>query len=55
MGAKITSLQVAKMAGVSQSAVSRVFSGASASPATTKKVKKAAKQLAIAPTCWPAQ
>jgi DNA-binding LacI/PurR family transcriptional regulator len=49
MGAKITSLQVAKMAGVSQSAVSRVFSGASASPATTKKVKKAAKQLGYRP------
>jgi DNA-binding LacI/PurR family transcriptional regulator len=49
MGAKITSLQVAKLAGVSQSAVSRVFSGASASPATAEKVKKAAAQLGYRP------
>lgn len=49
MGAKITSLQVAKLAGVSQSAVSRVFSGASASPATAEKVRKAAAQLGYRP------
>lgn len=49
MSVKVTSLQVAKLAGVSQSAVSRVFSGASASPATAKKVKKAAKQLGYRP------
>lgn len=49
MGAKITSLQVAKLAGVSQSAVSRVFSGASASPATVEKVKKAATHLGYRP------
>lgn len=49
MAQKITSLQVAKLAGVSQSAVSRVFSGASASPATAEKVRKAAKQLGYRP------
>ena len=49
MGQRVTSLQVAKLAGVSQSAVSRVFSGASASPATVEKVKKAAETLGYRP------
>lgn len=47
--AKITSLDVARRAGVSQSAVSRVFSGASASQATVKKVRKAAEELGYRP------
>ena len=43
---KITSQDVAKLAGVSQSAVSRVFTkGASASAKTVEKVQNAAKQL----------
>ena len=42
---KITSLDVARRAGVSQSAVSRVFSGASASKSTAAKVRKAAEEL----------
>ena len=47
---KVTSLQVAKKAGVSQSAVSRVFTpGASASQATIDKVKKAANDLGYRP------
>jgi DNA-binding LacI/PurR family transcriptional regulator len=46
---KVTSLDVARSAGVSQSAVSRVFSGASASAATTAKVRKAAEQLGYRP------
>ena len=47
---KITSLDVARRAGVSQSAVSRVFTpGASASPATAAKVKKAAMELGYRP------
>ena len=47
---KVTSLQVAKKAGVSQSAVSRVFTpGASASRATIDKVKKAANDLGYRP------
>jgi len=46
---KITSLDVARRAGVSQSAVSRVFSGASASVATAEKVRKAAEQLGYRP------
>mgnify|MGYP002623706992 CR=1 FL=1 len=46
---KITSQQVAERAGVSQSAVSRVFSGASASQATVKKVRKAAEELGYRP------
>jgi len=46
----ITSLHVARRAGVSQSAVSRVFSpGASASPAMTAKVLKAADELGYRP------
>lgn len=49
MDRRVTSLQVAKLAGVSQSAVSRVFSGASASPATAEKVRKAAAQLGYRP------
>ena len=50
MGQKVTSLQVAKLAGVSQSAVSRVFTkGASAAPATVDKVKKAAAELGYRP------
>ncbi|WP_069298677.1 LacI family DNA-binding transcriptional regulator [Neptunicoccus sediminis] len=47
---KITSLDVAKRAGVSQSAVSRVFTkGASASQKTIDKVRKAAKELGYRP------
>jgi DNA-binding LacI/PurR family transcriptional regulator len=46
---KVTSLHVARRAGVSQSAVSRVFSGASASPQTVIKVRKAAEYLGYRP------
>ncbi|MCH2165147.1 MAG: LacI family DNA-binding transcriptional regulator [Marinovum sp.] len=47
---KVTSLDVAKRAGVSQSAVSRVFTpGASASPATAEKVRAAAAELGYRP------
>ena len=47
---KVTSLDVAKHAGVSQSAVSRVFTkGASASQKTVEKVKKAAADLGYRP------
>lgn len=47
---KITSLQVARLAGVSQSAVSRVFTpGASASNKTVDKVRKAAADLGYRP------
>ena len=47
---KVTSLQVAERAGVSQSAVSRVFTpGASASPKTVDKVRKAAAELGYRP------
>jgi DNA-binding LacI/PurR family transcriptional regulator len=46
---KVTSLHVARRAGVSQSAVSRVFSGASASPQTVSKVRKAAEHLGYRP------
>ena len=46
---RITSLDVAKAAGVSQSAVSRVFSGASASEKTALKVRKAAAELGYRP------
>jgi len=49
MKGKITSLQVAARAGVSQSAVSRVFSGASASAATAEKVRQAAAELGYRP------
>lgn len=46
---KVTSSDVAKRAGVSQSAVSRVFSGASASKATQDKVRQAAEELGYRP------
>lgn len=47
---RVTSLQVAERAGVSQSAVSRVFTpGASASAKTVAKVKKAAGELGYRP------
>ncbi|SMC94158.1 LacI family DNA-binding transcriptional regulator [Primorskyibacter flagellatus] len=50
MAEKITSVQVAKRAGVSQSAVSRVFTpGASASAKTIEKVRKAAAELGYRP------
>ena len=51
MGAeRVTSLQVARRAGVSQSAVSRVFTpGASVSPATRDKVLRAAEDLGYRP------
>jgi len=48
--AKVTSQDVARLAGVSQSAVSRVFTpGASASKATIAKVRAAAEQLGYRP------
>jgi DNA-binding LacI/PurR family transcriptional regulator len=47
---KVTSIEVAKRAGVSQSAVSRVFTpGASASESTVRKVRKAAEELGYRP------
>ena len=47
---KVTSLEVARRAGVSQSAVSRVFTpGASASAKTVEKVRRAAKELGYRP------
>jgi DNA-binding LacI/PurR family transcriptional regulator len=47
---KVTSAQVAALAGVSQSAVSRVFTpGASASKKTVEKVRAAAAQLGYSP------
>jgi DNA-binding LacI/PurR family transcriptional regulator len=47
---KITSLDVARRAGVSQSAVSRVFTpGGSASQRTVEKVRKAAEELGYRP------
>lgn len=50
MAEKITSLQVARRAGVSQSAVSRVFTpGASVSKETVKKVRDAARALGYRP------
>lgn len=50
MSEKITSLQVAERAGVSQSAVSRVFTpGASVSQKTADKVRKVAKELGYRP------
>ncbi len=48
-GKMVTSLDVAARAGVSQSAVSRVFSGASASKATKEKVRRAADELGYRP------
>jgi LacI family transcriptional regulator len=48
--AKVTSLDVAALAGVSRSAVSRVFTpGASVSPATASKVRTAARALGYRP------
>ncbi|KUJ85280.1 LacI family transcriptional regulator [Ruegeria marisrubri] len=50
VASKVTSLDVARLAGVSQSAVSRVFTpGASASKKTIEKVRKAAEQLGYRP------
>ena len=50
MDRKVTSLEVARRAGVSQSAVSRVFTpGASASAKTQAKVRKAAEELGYRP------
>ena len=46
---RITSQHVAERAGVSQSAVSRVFSGASASKDTVRKVRAAAAELGYRP------
>lgn len=47
---RVTSIEVAERAGVSQSAVSRVFTpGASASAKTIAKVKKAAEELGYRP------
>ncbi|WP_428641178.1 LacI family DNA-binding transcriptional regulator [Roseibium sp.] len=47
---KVTSIEVAKRAGVSQSAVSRVFTpGASVSPKMAEKVLKAAQELGYRP------
>jgi DNA-binding LacI/PurR family transcriptional regulator len=47
---KVTSADVARLAGVSQSAVSRVFTqGASASPKTAEKVRAAADHLGYRP------
>jgi DNA-binding LacI/PurR family transcriptional regulator len=49
-GEKVTSADVARLAGVSQSAVSRVFTpGASASPSTVAKVRAAAERLGYRP------
>ena len=48
---KVTSLEVAKLAGVSQSAVSRVFTpGASSSKKTNELVRKAAAKLGLTST-----
>lgn len=50
MAKRVTSLDVARAAGVSQSAVSRVFTpGASASTTTRRKVMRAAEQLGYRP------
>ena len=50
MAEKVTSLDVARLAGVSQSAVSRVFTpGASVSKETMTKVRAAAEQLGYRP------
>ena len=47
---KVTAMDVARLAGVSQSAVSRVFTpGASASKTTVEKVRTAAEQLGYRP------
>ena len=48
--ARVTSIDVARLAGVSQAAVSRVFTpGASASAQTVEKVRRAAEQLGYRP------
>lgn len=50
ISARVTSAEVARRAGVSQSAVSRVFTpGASASPKTAAKVRAAAAELGYRP------
>lgn len=50
MPGKVTSVQVAERAGVSRSAVSRVFTpGASVSPRTAEKVRRAAEDLGYRP------
>lgn len=50
MAERVTSMDVARLAGVSQSAVSRVFThGASASAATRRKVLRAAEELGYRP------
>ncbi len=50
MAKKVTSLDVARLAGVSQSAVSRVFTqGASVSPDMSKRVRAAAETLGYRP------
>ncbi len=50
MAKQVTSLEVARLAGVSQSAVSRVFTpGASVSASMAEKVKKAAVELGYRP------
>jgi len=50
MTGKVTSAEVARMAGVSQSAVSRVFTpGGSASDKTAERVRKAAAELGYRP------
>ncbi len=49
MNKRVTSFDVAALAGVSQSAVSRVFSGASASKDTAQKVREAAAKLGYRP------
>ena len=46
---RVTSIDVARAAGVSQSAVSRTFSGAKVSEATQLKVMKAARELGYRP------
>ena len=50
MAERITSVMVAEVAGVSQAAVSRVFTpGASVSKKTAEKVRRAANQLGYRP------
>jgi len=50
MAERVTSVQVAELAGVSQSAVSRVYTpGASVSSKTEDKVRKAATELGYRP------
>lgn len=50
MNTRVTAATVAQLAGVSQSAVSRVFTpGASASPRTAEKIRRAATELGYRP------